>query len=286
VCSTIATSAASAAVGSRNCSTPPPRAASPAPSPAASAASVAGSVARHAAARDWARSPFGPWYTAYFRSVAVVRSSSVQPGGKEFAGCGTPRLRVPAAVPPPPWCWGRSGGQPLSAVDGTCLDPWWRGGGGAAEAGDRGGGGGRVGSDGVEAVGGGFQGQNQGQDQPGSCRRGRGSPPSRRATSSASCIAASRSPLRPPARSPHAARRPARRRRPRRRRRRAARRSQRRARTCRAQRVCSRCGGCRGFGARGKRVRRTVPPLARRRRRAQGPWRRRRAVRCSCRPLP
>ena len=78
MCSTIATSAASAAVGSRNCSTPLPRATLP---------------------------------------------------------------RVPVAVPPPPWCWGRSGGQPLSAVDGTCSDPWWRGGGGAAKAGCRGAGG-------------------------------------------------------------------------------------------------------------------------------------------------
>eukprot|EP00964_Phaeocystis_antarctica_P107981 scaffold72616_cov54-Phaeocystis_antarctica.AAC.1 len=127
----MATSAASAAVGSRICSTTPPRAASPAASEPATAPSVAGSAARHAAARDWARSPFGPWYTAYFRSVAVVRSSSVQPGGKESAA--VVRLRVPAAAPPPPWCRGRSGGQPLRAVDGTCSDPWWRSGGGAVE---------------------------------------------------------------------------------------------------------------------------------------------------------
>ena len=34
--------------------------------------------------------------------------------------CSIPRPRVPVADRPPPWCWGRSGGQPLSAVDGTC----------------------------------------------------------------------------------------------------------------------------------------------------------------------
>ena len=282
MCSTIATSAASAAVGSRNCSTPLPRATPP---------------------------------------------------------------RVPVAVPPPPWCWGRSGGQPLSAVDGTCSDPWWRGGGGAAKAGCRGAGGVVVGW--WKRWGG--SGEGVGDSRPrvratvsqGHAGRGRGftavprsdfisvlyrsvslsvaatrAKPPRSSTACAPAAAAALSMAGRTTKSAQSAylRRSRHVRAPRvQRAQKVQSRVQRVHRGRRGYRECSGCAegaqrvrrgqrvrtvqrvrrvqrGCGGQGgsrrSAGKRVRRTVPPLARHRRRAQGPWRQRRAVRCSCRPLP
>eukprot|EP00964_Phaeocystis_antarctica_P116792 scaffold80697_cov69-Phaeocystis_antarctica.AAC.6 len=63
---------------------PPGRGGAAPASDPATAPSVAGAcsaAARHAATRLTARSPLGPWYTAYLRSVAVTCSTSVQPAG-------------------------------------------------------------------------------------------------------------------------------------------------------------------------------------------------------------
>ena len=85
-------------ISARAFSTPEPAGASGAPEEEAP-----GAAARHMAARDLALSPFGPRHTTYLRPVAVVRSSTLQPGGAPAPLSASVGVGAGAASSAAPW---------------------------------------------------------------------------------------------------------------------------------------------------------------------------------------